>query len=75
MSKASTEKTSADDTRDDGPVRRADIAASRLVLIHGRRVVVARLARILWGEAREYPQEILLRHGAKTAGLFHLRFT
>ena len=31
--------------------------------------------RILWGEAREYPQEILLRNGAKTAGLFHLRIT
>ena len=31
--------------------------------------------RILWGEAREYPQEILLRNGAKPAGLFHLRIT
>ncbi|MBF0428529.1 MAG: hypothetical protein HQL94_06365 [Magnetococcales bacterium] len=29
--------------------------------------------RILWGEAREYPQEILLREGGKSAGLFHLR--
>lgn len=31
--------------------------------------------RILWGEANEYPQEILLRDGAKAAGLFHLRIT
>ena len=29
--------------------------------------------RILWGEARQYPQEILLREGGKPAGLFHLR--
>ena len=31
--------------------------------------------RLLWGEAHEYPQEILLRDGAKSAGLFHLRIT
>jgi hypothetical protein len=31
--------------------------------------------RILWGEANEYPQEILLRDGGKSAGLFHLRIT
>ena len=31
--------------------------------------------RVLWGEAHEYPQEILLREGAKPAGLFHLRIT
>jgi hypothetical protein len=31
--------------------------------------------RILWGEAREYPQEILLREGGKPSGLFHLRIT
>lgn len=31
--------------------------------------------RILWGEANEYPQEILLAHGGKPAGLFHLRIT
>lgn len=31
--------------------------------------------RILWGEANEYPQEILLRNGGKPAGLFHLRIT
>lgn len=31
--------------------------------------------RVLWGEAHEYPQEILLHDGAKTAGLFHLRIT
>lgn len=31
--------------------------------------------RLLWGEANEYPQGILLREGAKAAGLFHLRIT
>ena len=31
--------------------------------------------RLLWGEAREYPQEILLAAAAKPAGLFHLRIT
>ncbi|WP_171230679.1 hypothetical protein [Ruegeria sp. HKCCA4008] len=31
--------------------------------------------RILWGEAREYPQEILLSPDGKPAGLFHLRIT
>lgn len=31
--------------------------------------------RLLWGEANEYPQEILLREGAQPAGLFHLRIT
>lgn len=31
--------------------------------------------RILWGEANEYPQEILLCEGSKPAGLFHLRIT
>ncbi len=31
--------------------------------------------RILWGEAKEYPQEILLRSGSIPAGLFHLRIT
>jgi hypothetical protein len=33
------------------------------------------LGRVLWGEANEYPQEILLREGARPAGLFHLRIT
>jgi hypothetical protein len=33
------------------------------------------LGRILWGQANEYPQEILLREGARAAGLFHLRIT
>lgn len=33
------------------------------------------LGRMLWGEANEYPQEILLRHGAKPAGLFHRRIS
>lgn len=31
--------------------------------------------RILWGEANEYPQEIQLREGGKSVGLFHLRIT
>lgn len=31
--------------------------------------------RILWGEAHEYPQEIMLRDSSKPAGLFHLRIT
>ena len=31
--------------------------------------------RILWGAAREYPQEILLREGGKPPGSFHLRIT
>lgn len=31
--------------------------------------------RLLWGEANEYPQEILLRESAKAAGFFHLRIT
>ncbi|GHT97601.1 hypothetical protein FACS1894154_01330 [Betaproteobacteria bacterium] len=31
--------------------------------------------RVLWGQANEYPQEILLRDGSKPAGLFHLRIT
>lgn len=31
--------------------------------------------RILWGEANEYPQKILLRGDSKPAGLFHLRIT
>lgn len=33
------------------------------------------LGRILWGQANEYPQEILLRESAQPAGLFHLRIT
>jgi len=33
------------------------------------------LGRILWGQANEYPQEIMLREGTKPAGLFHLRIT
>lgn len=31
--------------------------------------------RVLWGEAGDYPQEVLLREGARPAGLFHLRIT
>ena len=33
------------------------------------------LGRILWGQANEYPQEILLRDSGRPAGLFHLRIT
>jgi hypothetical protein len=40
---------------------------------HGDRQID--FGRLLWGEAREYPQEILLAEGAKTVGLFHLRIT
>lgn len=39
---------------------------------HGHQI---ELGRILWGQANEYPQEILLRDGGKPAGLFHLRIT
>ena len=31
--------------------------------------------RILWGQANEYPQEILLQADGKAAGLFHARIT
>ena len=31
--------------------------------------------RLIWGEARNYPQEIILADGAKPSGLFHLRIT
>jgi hypothetical protein len=31
--------------------------------------------RLLWGEAREYPQEIMMENSAKPAGYFHLRIT
>ncbi|WP_298128246.1 hypothetical protein [Brevundimonas sp.] len=31
--------------------------------------------RLIWGEARDYPQEIILADGAKPSGLFHLRIT
>jgi hypothetical protein len=31
--------------------------------------------RSLWGQANEYPREILLRDGGEPAGLFHLRIT
>jgi hypothetical protein len=33
------------------------------------------LGRILWGQANEYPQEILLRDGGRPAGLYHLRIS
>ena len=31
--------------------------------------------RILWGEARDYPQEIVISERGKPVGLFHLRIT
>lgn len=31
--------------------------------------------RVLWGQANDYPQEVLLRAGSKPIGLFHLRIT
>ena len=31
--------------------------------------------RVLWGEAGEYPQEIIFARGGKSVGLFHLRIT
>jgi len=31
--------------------------------------------RLLWGEAREYPQEIMMEGCVKPAGYFHLRIT
>jgi hypothetical protein len=40
---------------------------------HGDRQID--FGRLLWGEAREYPQEILLAIGSRVAGLFHLRIT
>ena len=40
---------------------------------HGESLLA--FGRILWGEATEYPQEILLRESSKPAGLFHLRIT
>jgi hypothetical protein len=39
---------------------------------HGHRID---FGRILWGQANEYPREILLREGGRPAGLFHQRIT
>lgn len=39
---------------------------------HGQSI---EFGRLLWGEAHEYPREILLREGASRSGLFHLRIT
>lgn len=50
-----------------------DAVAWRCAAPYGERQLD--FGRILWGEAREYPQEILLHEGAKPAGLFHLRIT
>lgn len=51
----------------------SDAVSWRCAAPHGERSID--FGRILWGEAREYPQEILLREGSKAAGLFHLRIT
>lgn len=40
---------------------------------HGDHLIA--FGRMLWGEANYYPQEILLREGGNSAGLFHLRIT
>ena len=50
-----------------------DAVSWRCAAPHGEQMLD--FGRILWGEAREYPQEILLREGRKPAGLFHLRIT
>ena len=50
-----------------------DAVAWRCAAPHGQRQID--FGRILWGEARDYPQEILLREGGKPAGLFHLRIS
>ena len=39
---------------------------------HGHQI---NFGRVLWGQANEYPQEILMRQSGKPAGLFHLRIT
>lgn len=39
---------------------------------HGHQIEIG---RILWGQANEYPQEIMLRDQPNPAGLFHLRIT
>ncbi len=31
--------------------------------------------RVIWGQANEYPQEVLVRANSKPVGLFHLRIT
>lgn len=50
-----------------------DAVSWRCAAPHGESLLD--FGRILWGEAREYRQEILLREGGKCAGLFHLRIT
>ena len=50
-----------------------DAVSWRCAAPHGESLLD--FGRILWGEAHEYPQEILLRAGGKPAGLFHLRIT
>ena len=36
---------------------------------------VLAFGRILWGEAGEYPQELVLQAGGRSAGLYHGRIT
>jgi hypothetical protein len=50
-----------------------DAVEWRCAVLHSDRFLA--FGRVLWGEANEYPQEILLREGSKPAGLFHLRIT
>jgi len=50
-----------------------DAVAWRCAAPHGESQID--FGRVLWGEAHQYPQEILLREGNKAAGLFHLRIT
>lgn len=42
---------------------------------HPNATVSIDFGRVLWGEAHEYPQEIMLPKGVKPAGLFHGRIT
>lgn len=50
-----------------------DSISWRCAVPHGESLLA--FGRIMWGEANEYPQEIVLRRGGEPAGLFHLRIT
>lgn len=50
-----------------------DSISWRCAVPHGESLLA--FGRIMWGEANEYPQEIVLRRGEEPAGLFHLRIT
>ncbi len=51
----------------------SDAVSWRCAAPNGERQV--EFGRLLWGVARQYPQEIMLARDAKPAGLFHLRIT